>query len=284
MSKLKEAILRGKIDVLEGEEFTSFKLRKNELSVEYGCILWGFRVIIPAKLRNTILKQLHASHFGIVKTKALARSYVWWPKMDCDIEGLIANCVSCRLSQPSPEKSPLIPWKSTDTVWSRIHVDFAGPVREFYFLIIIDSFSKWVEVFKTKCITTNFTISKLRDVFGRFGLIDTLVSDNGRQFTSEEFKVLMRRNNIKHILTAPDHPATNGQAENFVKTFKKTLTGNLREGENLDGIISTFLVDYRSTKHCTTGESPAKLLLGREIKTRFSMLCPPLVKDKIGHS
>lgn len=214
---MKEVIQVGKIESLKGEEFVPFVNRKEELSVENDCILWGFRVVVPQKLRKKVLQQLHYSHFGIVKTKSLARSYVWWPKMDHNIENLISNCISCRKSQPSPEKGPLISWTPTDSAWSWLHIDFAGPIRDFHFLLIIDSYSKWVEVFKTKNIMSSFTISKLRDVFGRFGLIDTLVSDNGRQFTADEFQVYMKANNIKHILTAPGHPATNGH--NLIVVF-----------------------------------------------------------------
>ncbi|XP_037826351.1 uncharacterized protein K02A2.6-like [Lucilia sericata] len=283
LSKVKEAIQFGKIMSLIGEEFVPFINRKDELSVEYDCILWGFRVVVPLKLRDKVLRQLHYSHFGIVKTKSLARSYVWWPEIDHDIEKYISNCIPCKMSQPSPEKSPLMPWRPTDSPWSRLHIDFAGPIKDFHFLLIIDSYSKWVEIFKTKSITSSFTISKLREVFGRFGLADILVSDNGRQFTAEEFQVFMKANNIKHILTAPGHPASNGQAENCVKTFKESLLVK-SEGENIDEIMNTFLFDYRTTKHCTTGETPAKLLLGKEVKTRFSMLSPPLVKNKIVES
>lgn len=132
--------------------------------------------------------ELHRSHLGIVKTKALARSYVWWPKIDEDIERMINNCNFCQELQSSPEKAELIPWKSSNAVWSRIHIDYAGPVRDFYLLVVIDSYSKFVEVFKTKQITSAFTIDKMRELFSRYGLIDSLVSDNGRQFTSKEFK------------------------------------------------------------------------------------------------
>lgn len=220
---------------------------------------------------------------GTVKTKALARSYIWWPKIDSDVEHLINNCSHCQKLLPSPEKSSLIPWTPTDSVWSRIHIDFAGPIKNFYVLIIIDSFSKWAEVFKTKNITSAFTINKLREVFCRYGLIDTLVSDNGTQFTSDDFKTFMLKNNIKHILTPPGHPATNGQAENFVKTFKKSILACLMEEQNvdIDTAINRFLIDYRNTVHCTTAESPAKLFFGRSLKTRFSSLRPPLTKDKI---
>ncbi|XP_055922719.1 uncharacterized protein K02A2.6-like, partial [Eupeodes corollae] len=285
LSKLVDAINSGTIDALMGEEFGPFRNKKNELSVEYNCILWGYRTIVPFKLREEVLKELHLSHLGIVKTKALARSYVWWPKIDHNIEKMISSCVSCKLTQSSPEKCPLIPWTPTESAWSRIHVDFAGPINGFYFLIIIDSYSKWVEVFKTHEMTSIFTINKLRDVFCRFGLVDTLVSDNGRQFISLDFQQFLANNGIKHILTAPGHPATNGQAENFVKTLKKSLQAILNDtgggSKNMDLILNRFLFDYRCAKHCTTGESPAKLLLGKELKNRFSLMKPPLVREKI---
>jgi len=81
-------------------------------------------------------------------------------------------------------------------------------------MVVVCSYSKWVEVFNTKDFT--FTISKLRELFRRNGLVGTLVSDNGWQYTSDEFKMF-----INHILTSPGHPATNGQAETVVKTVKK---------------------------------------------------------------
>lgn len=67
---------------------------------------------------------------------------------------------------------------------SCLHVDFASPIKYRYLLIVIDSYSKWVAVFQIKSITSAFTIDKLRELFCRFGLIDTLVCDNGHQFTS----------------------------------------------------------------------------------------------------
>ncbi|XP_030380964.1 uncharacterized protein K02A2.6-like [Scaptodrosophila lebanonensis] len=283
LSKVCEAIKIGSLQKLNKAEFSNFINKANELTVEYDCILWGHRVIVPTKLRNQVLQEFHKSHLGMVKTKMLARSYVWWPNMDLEIENLIRECIACQESQPSPEKSTLIPWKSNGQVWSRIHVDFAGPINNFYLLICVDSFSKWVEVFKTKEITSSFTIKTLRELFCRYGLVDVLVSDNGRQFTSEEFRIFMANNGIKHVLTAPGHPATNGQAENFVKTVKKSINASIKVNSNssFDIILNRFLIDYRNTIHCTTGESPAKLFFGRQLKTRFSFLKPPIVHDQI---
>lgn len=109
------------------------------------------------------------------------------------------------------------------------------------------------------------------------------MSDNGRQFTSNEFKIFTTNNNIKHIFTAPGQPSTNGQAENFVKTLKKSVIANLKQNKqaNMDQIISRFLIDYRNAKHCVTNETPAKLMLRRNVKTIFNHLKPPTTKENI---
>lgn len=283
LSKVLESVQKGNIHLLKEPEFIPYKNKQNELSVESGCLLWGYRTIIPTRLRNPILIDLHKSHLGIVKTKALARSYIWWPKLDNDIENLVKGCHSCQMVQPSPERCALIPWQPTDTVWSRIHIDFAGPVKNHYFFVIVDSYSKWLEVFKTKSITSHFTIEKLRETFSRYGLIDTIVSDNGTQFTSIDFEHFIKMNHIRHVLTAPGHPATNGQAENSVKTLKKSICACLQDEhpDSFDVILNRFLIDYRNAKHSTTGQAPSEIMFGRLLKTRFSLLKPPLVKEKI---
>lgn len=282
LSKLHDCIQNGTVEKLIGEEFSAYRSKNLELTVESGCILWGYRTVIPNKLRKTVLQDLHISHMGIVKTKALARSYVYWPSIDKDIETLIRGCEACNLSQASPEKSALIPWKPADSAWKRIHVDYAS-INGTNLLIIVDSYSKWVEVFSTKVITSAFTISKLREVFCRFGIPDIIVSDNGTQFTSAEFKEFLRVNGIEQKLTAPGNPSTNGQAENSVKTVKKSLIAMIKncKRQNIDLMLNRFLMDYRITKHCTTNETPAKILLGHEIKSRFNLLKPPVTHEII---
>lgn len=283
LSKLIDSINNGTVGMLNKDEYAPFRNKADELSVESGCVMWGYRTIIPTKLRNQIMTELHRSHLGIVKTKSLARSYVWWPKMDSDIEKFINDCVPCQQLQASPEKSALIPWMPTASVWSRIHMDFAGPIKNFHIFIVVDSHSKWAEAFKTKTITSHFVVEKLRELFCRYGIPDMLVSDNGRQFTSKEFEQFTTANGINHVFTPPGHPATNGQAESFVKMIKKSILACLKDEkpDAFDTIINRFLFDYRNTKHCTTAETPAKIFFNRTVKTRFSSLRPPLIKEKI---
>ena len=88
------------------------------------------------------------------------------------------------------------------------------------FLIVVDAHSKWQEVIQMSSITTSKTVEALQVLFAKYGLPEQLVSDNGPQFTSEDFSQFMRMNGIKHIRSAPYHPSSNGLAECFVQTFK----------------------------------------------------------------
>ncbi|GFW14984.1 uncharacterized protein TNCV_5046781 [Trichonephila clavipes] len=88
---------------------------------------------------------------------------------------------------------------------------------------VSDAYSKWIEVIPMKNIAASFTIHHLRILFAHYGIPLTLVSDNGATFTSYEFRHFLKLNNIKHITSAPYHPATNGQAERIVQLFKASL-------------------------------------------------------------
>lgn len=67
------------------ESEKKYYVKRDELTVEKECLLWGYRIVIPESIRESVLRELHASHFGIVKIKMMGRSYVWWPNVDGDI-------------------------------------------------------------------------------------------------------------------------------------------------------------------------------------------------------
>ncbi|KAF2879124.1 hypothetical protein ILUMI_27046 [Ignelater luminosus] len=165
-----------------------FGISQNEFSLQNNIICRGHRVVIPTKLRKQILQELHASHFGIVRMKALARSYCWWPRIDLDIENFCRNCVHCNKLQNNPVKAPLHPWEPAQKPFDRVHVDFAGPFMGTYYFTLIDAFTRWPEIHSVKNITTSTTINICNKIFSSFGLPQVLVSDNGKQFLSYEFK------------------------------------------------------------------------------------------------
>ena len=162
------------------------------------------------------------------------------------------------------------PWPSRP--WSRLHLDFAGPIDNQMILVLIDAHSKWIDAFQMSHATSAATILHLRRVFAQHGIPDTIVTDNGSCFISAEFESFMIQNGIKHITSAPYHAATNGLAERAVQIIKRGLK-KLRNG-TMEERLSKILFQYRITPQSSTQETPAKLLNGREFKSRLDLIKP----------
>ncbi|MFH4976831.1 hypothetical protein AB6A40_003540 [Gnathostoma spinigerum] len=252
-----------------------FLNRRGSLSMLDGCILLADRVVVPASLQQRVLRQLHSAHPGIVRMKALARSLVYWPGLDKEIEQLVRHCDQCAAVAKSPVKTTLATWPMPTKPWSRVHIDYAGPFEGQYFLVVVDAFSKWPEIFMTDRITATVTLNLLRQLFSRFGMPEILVSDNGTQFSSAQFKQFCQRNGIEHIFSPAYHPQSNGQAERFVDTFKRSILKLKGEGPTAE-ILQTFLLNYRSSPNPTleNSVSPAELFLGRKLRTSLNLLIP----------
>uniref|UniRef100_A0A1A8QZH2 Gypsy retrotransposon integrase-like protein 1 n=1 Tax=Nothobranchius rachovii TaxID=451742 RepID=A0A1A8QZH2_9TELE len=290
-STLKDSVLRKVLELtrmgwpnyIKDETLKPYFTRRNELSVEQGCILWGIRVIIPPAHREQLLHDLHQGHPGGSKMKNLARSYLWWPQLDKDIEHAVQQCNACQSVRKLPEPAPLHCWQWPTRVWQRIHIDFAEK-EQHNFLVLVDSHSKWLEVIQMKTTTAAKTIEVLRNIFSSYGLPEEIVSDNGPQFTSQEYKAFLQNNGIKQTLVPAYHPASNGAAERAVQTVKASLQKQVLDEKKqnititMQHRLANFLFSYRCTPHSVTGCTPAELFLKRQIRTRFSLLKPDLAK------
>ena len=245
--------------------------RRTELSIQDDCVLWGSRVVIPNDLRSSLLDELHSGHAGSSKMKELARSYLWWPNLDRELEELTKSCPECLTSRVAPTKAVLHPWEWPTRPWHRIHIDYTGPVHGRYFFVVVDAHSKWVEIFPTSSTSSRENISCLRHCFAVFGLPVTIVSDNATSFTSAEFQSFVTATGVKHITSAPYHPSTNGLAERMVQTFKKQLR---QSREPLRLTLDRFLFNYRLTPHSVPGVAPSELMFGRRLRCRLDLLWP----------
>lgn len=270
LSQVREMVQNGWSSKEKGEEFAPYELRKCELSIQNGCVLWGSRVIVPKAGQENVMRQLHQCHPGVSRMRALARSYVWWPKLDKEVENIVRSCTTCQEHRNVPAPAPLHPWDWPDKPWSRIHVDYAGPFMGKIFFVLIDAHSKWMDVYPVNSATSATTIECLRTSFSNHGL----VSDNGTCFTSTEFKDFLSKNGICHVTSAPYHAASNGLAKRAVQIFKR-MRKKCLEG-TLTAKVARVLFSYRVTPHTTTGLSPAELLLGRKLCCTLDSIHPGL--------
>jgi hypothetical protein len=273
LSKVKSYILSGWPAQCEILDLKPYFSRKMELSVEDGVVLWGARVVVPPQGRQKVLEELHVSHPGMTRMKGLARGYLWWPQMDSAIESKVQMCNECLEHQRTPAKAPIHPWEIPSKPWSRIHIDYAGPVEGKMILVIIDAYSKWIEAEIVSGSTSQITIERLRHVIAAQGIPDIIVSDNGACFTSQEFQEFCKQNGIRHVAGAPFHPSTNGLAEKAVQIVKLGLkkgSGSLQER------MDKLLFSYRLTPQSTTEHSPSELLNKRKLRSRLDLIKPDI--------
>lgn len=214
--------------------------------------------------------------------KALGCSCVWWPKLDEAIIELVGKCKMC----PSPPVAPVREWERPQGLWSRLHLNFAGPMQGTSILLVVDIFSKWVEIEPMSSTTVEATIRALQRLFTYHGILGLLISDNCPQWTAAMFQAFLATLGVRQALITPYHLASNGQAEQAVCSAKEALermgTGNLQYK------ITCYLFSQHTTPCLTTNRSPAKLLMGWRLRTTLDRLhphcasCKPLKREDTG--
>lgn len=264
----------------DDKELGTFWIHRDSLQLEQGVLLLireqTSRVVIPRSLQCRILDTLHSSHWGVVKVKQLARRYVWWSTINTDIELAIKSCEVCQESAAAPGQK-FQSWPKTDKPWERIHLDFAGPFRGKMWLICIDACSKFPYIGRMEIgqTTSRQTVQVLKDIFAIEGVPATIVTDNGPQFSSQEFTNFCNSFHINHVLSPPYHPPSNGEAERFVRTFKSSVDKNCEGGASLDESIRLTLASYRTIPHpALEWKTPAEVLHGRQPRGLLSLLQP----------
>ena len=201
--------------------------------------------------------------------KGLARMYVWWSGITTDIECTVQQCSACQMHQSTPSIAPLHPWSWPTRPWVHLHLDYAGSVQGRMILVLIDAHSKWTEAIYTPNSTYTAVIEELRALFAQFGIPETVVTDNCTYFVSAEIEAFFTSNGIKHLTSAPKHPASNGLAQSAGQIVKKRLKKITHGAMCIH--VAQVLLTYRLTQQSTTGISPSKLIVRMlsQISTRY---------------
>lgn len=245
------------------QDIRPFWACRDELGIANGVLFKGRQVLIPEKLREDILKQLHTGHLGIEKTRRLARESIYWPNINKDIEQLVKNCSACQEHQPNQRKEPLIPHDVPQTPWTKVASDLFTLKGE-DFLLITDYYSKYPVLLKMSNNTKSETVAKATaTIFSLFGPPKEIVSDNGPQYIGEPYQAMCREWGITHTTSSPRYARSNGAAERMVRTVKSLVTKCKQTKQDLH----IAMLHLRATPVDTGIPSPAEMLFGRPIRT-----------------
>ena len=248
-----------------------FKDRWNDLSVlkhrDGGVlIVHGHKIVVPRPARAEILRRLHLSHSGQVKTIAQARQLYYWHGMDGQIRQMVANCAACRAHLPSQPREPS---RTTDLVaegpMDMLSTDLFYTGGRHY-LVVVDRFSGFLWIARLKQLDTRAVLHVIRELVNVFGFPRLIFSDNGPQFR-QEFSSFCSDHAIEHRTSSPFNPSSNGLAESAVKSAKFLI--EKCESENQD--LPAALLEWRNTPQAD-GYSPAQAFFGRRLRTSLPSL------------
>ena len=243
------------------------------------------QLILPESLRTEVLQELHntrtAGHLGVAKTRSRVQGRFYWVQCGRDVQEWCRNCDICAQKRGPQRKikAPMAKY-NVGSPMERIAIDVLGPLPiteagNKYILIIADYFTKWVEAFpmpnQEACTIAELLV---KEVVCRFGVPLLVHSDQGRNFESALFAEMCRLLGISKTRTTPYHPQSDGMVERFNRTLEAQLSKFVDHNQkDWDLHIPFLLMAYRSAAHDTTGCSPVKLMMGRELRMPIDLIC-----------
>ena len=232
---------------------------KDNISYTQNYLLYNSRLVIPPTLQKEILDKIHGGHLGISKCRSRASQSVWWIGLSTQLKNIVQFCQKC-VEQRANHKEPFMQEDFPSRPWQKIGLDLFK--CEKWYLIMIDYYSRFIEIHALKCLTQKEVIGKCRETFARFGIPEVVRSDCGKQFESE-FRKFAKEYEFQHITSSPKYQQSNGLAEAAVKIAKNLIKkcDDVHEG----------LLAYRTTP-LENGFSPAELMFSRKIRSMLPIL------------
>jgi len=229
------------------------------------------------------MENLHSSHIGIEGCLRRAREHVYWPGMNAALKDYMGSCEICLKFRHEQQKEPMMSHELPERAWEVVSTDIFE-LKGHHFIIAVDHYSDFFEMERLSNESATQVIKFLKNVFSRHGIPTKLISDNGPQYSSEEFRDFAKKWSYTHITSSPHYPQSNGRAEGAVKSCESLMMKALEGKED----FQLALLALRNTPTETTGLSPVQRLFNRRTRTlaptRPVLLNPEVhegVKDKI---
>ncbi|GFT71170.1 hypothetical protein TNCV_3001761 [Trichonephila clavipes] len=220
-------------------------------------------------------KSLAKGHLGVTKTKDRILRHFFWPNVYRDVEEFVKTCDSCqRVGKPREKaKAPLKLVPIISEIFSKINIDAVGPLpvstkQNRYLITSICVASKYPEAIPVESITSSpNVIDALLSIFFRIGFPHEIQSDLGTSFTSELTTTFFNTFGIKVTRSSVSHPQSNA-VERVHRTIKRVIKALCVEsGEDWEGVLPLALFSLRTVAHESTGFSPTKLVMGKNLRT-----------------
>lgn len=212
-----------------------------------------------------------SGHFGTEIMFNKIRTRYYWPQMYENIREYVKNCDSCQ-RRGKPQTHQLLHPIPVHSPFYQIGIDFVGPLPKTsngnkYIIVAMDYLTKWPEAKAVPRATAEETEKFIyEDIICRHGCPQKILTDRGTHFNNQIIDRLTKRFEIKHLLSTPYHPQTNGLVERFNRTLCESLAKLVKQVEQWDQFIQPVLFAYRTSKQSTTKISPFYLTYGREAK------------------
>ncbi|CAK1594350.1 unnamed protein product [Parnassius mnemosyne] len=236
------------------------------------------QMVVPKAKVPDVLQLYHSGcsggHMGVKRTLLKIRERFYWVHYRDDVEDWCRKCTTCAaVKGPQILSRGALKLYNVGAPLERIAIDVAGPFPESesgnkYFMVVMDYFTKWPEVFAIPNQETSTVADKLvHEVFCRFGVPLEIHSDQGRSFESQIFQEPCRVMGTHKTRTTSYHPQSDGMVERFNQTLERYLAkvGEKRQ-RDWDRHIQPFLLSYRSALHESTSVTPAFANFGRELR------------------
>ena len=238
------------------------------------------RVFLPKDKRVELIRIGHGSegsgHFGWERTyERLARDY-YWPNMVEDIREHTNSCLICAKGNASNRtygEAGII--NPPDHPMEELSFDVMGPYiassrGHQYVFVLIDNFSKYLWTTTAANQTSRRIIGFLEEVWASVGVPKVLRTDNGRNLISGTFESYLESKGIKHILTTPYHPESNGMVERANRTLGTIIRKLVdTEVESWDRKLKASTQAINTTINRSTGRTPAELMYRFRPRTTY---------------
>ena len=219
-------------------------------------------------------------HNGVERTiERLLKAGHKWPKMRADVKDFVKECACCQKTSAIKVFIQTQPYTTSSyEAMEVLNIDFVGPFPDKkYILVMIDTFTRWTELYCCDEATADSAATSLLQHFGRFGCPRMIRSDRGSHFANETIEKFLQMTGVGHNLTLAYSSQENSKVERINKEVNRHLRSFVFDTCSMDDYERGIPFVQRiinATPNQKTGISPSQLLFGNMIDLDRSIIVP----------